>query len=576
MVINSVETPQYLIESFEVLCCWIINFSICDKLKLIETIHPLYKQIWSFSFTKNKDRISDFFKKYRPLFIATKVKTNNKSVKKIIIPKQSFIKAKSIIENFWFCLIKEKYYRNSKTEQLYATIEKFIKISVQYYIFNILKRNLRHEIWKESINLAKGIVSKRFSTLNLKKTFLKDNRFWTTKNITHAHANKPILNKNYVINAKRYQYYKRIRTNISFSTFDRDWDLSMLEEIRQQQNLNQEHLPSCCLYTFAFDNHALNCVEIGYDASYVYGGFDDSSIRLYSFLHGTSPLNVSSRARREKADTIETKNCVLLRAHTGPIYSIKLSFDGQSMFSSSADGSVKLWSTELRSNISSYKVSQAPVWDISLSPRGHYFITGSADHTAKLWTTQREKPLRTYLGHKSDVECVIWHPNCQYFFTGSNDHSVRQWDVASGKCVRVFLGLCSPITSLAVCPDGKSIVAGSQEGFIMSWDLGKATLLGKSRGHKAPVWSLKFAHNTTSILASGGGDSIVKIWSYLSSSSTSYNKPTKIKSCSSLNTSQLGLLATWMTKHTPVYSLRFTPKNLLIGAGALRVKKTLV
>ena len=34
-----------------------------------------------------------------------------------------------------------------------------------------------------------------------------------------------------------------------------------------------------------------------------------------------------------------------------------------------------------------------------------------------------------------------------------------------------------------------------------------------------------------------------------------------------------GLLATWVTKQTPVYCLHFTPRNLLLGAGALMMAR---
>lgn len=64
---------------------------------------------------------------------------------------------------------------------------------------------------------------------------------------------------------------------------------------------------------------------------------------------------------------------------------------------------VRLWSTELKSNIVCYKGHNYPVWDVDFGPLGVYFASASYDRTARLWSCEHINPLRLFVGHLSDV-----------------------------------------------------------------------------------------------------------------------------------------------------------------------------
>ncbi|XP_062089696.1 transcription initiation factor TFIID subunit 5-like [Humulus lupulus] len=82
---------------------------------------------------------------------------------------------------------------------------------------------------------------------------------------------------------------------------------------------------------------------------------------------------------------------------------------GDFILSSSADSTIRLWSTELNANLVCYKGHNYPVWDVQYSPVGHYFASASHDRTARIWSMERIQPLRIMAGHLSDVDCVQWH-----------------------------------------------------------------------------------------------------------------------------------------------------------------------
>ena len=97
------------------------------------------------------------------------------------------------------------------------------------------------------------------------------------------------------------------------------------------------------------------------------------------------------------------------------------------LFSGSGDGTVRLWSMEMQSNLVAYSGHNHPVWDVSVCPRGFYFASASFDRTARVWTMDSAHARRIMVGHLGDVECVRWHPNCNYIATGSSDKTARLW-----------------------------------------------------------------------------------------------------------------------------------------------------
>lgn len=121
-------------------------------------------------------------------------------------------------------------------------------------------------------------------------------------------------------------------------------------------------------------------------------------------------MEVASLKRLKERNGSSTRKLI---GHSGPVYSV--AFDPvagtasppRHLLSSSADGTVRLWSLDAMTNVAVYRSHQNPVWDVQWSPMGIYFATASRDRTARLWTTDRINPLRIFAGHLSDVDVSI-------------------------------------------------------------------------------------------------------------------------------------------------------------------------
>ncbi|XP_048444440.1 transcription initiation factor TFIID subunit 5-like isoform X1 [Pyrus x bretschneideri] len=363
----------------------------------------------------------------------------------------------------------------------------------------------------------------------------------------------------------------RVKPELTLPVIPTEVEQSIFEDLRTRVQLSSAALPSVSFYTFINTHNGLNCSSISHDGSMVAGGFSDSSLKVWDMAK-IGQQGLDSALQGENGTTTSSEQVLsnggkkpytLFQGHSGPVYSATFNPLGDFILSSSADSTVRLWSTKLNANLVCYKGHNYPVWDVQFSPVGHYFASASHDRTARIWSMDRIQPLRIMAGHLSDVDCVQWHANCNYVATGSSDKTVRLWDVQTGECVRIFIGHRSMVLSLAMSPDGRYMASGDEDGTIMMWDLSTGRCVTPLTGHTSCVWTLDFS-GEGSLLASGSADCTVKLWDVTASTKLPRTEENK-----SGNTSRLRSLRTLPTKSTPVYSLRFSRRNLLFASGVL-------
>lgn len=364
---------------------------------------------------------------------------------------------------------------------------------------------------------------------------------------------------------------------------------------------------SILCYTFTnTKGGGLNCSAVSEDGSMVVAGFGDSSVRVWdakaSGTVGSGEGGFGGRAGR-------------LVGHGGPVYSVEWSKCGKFVLSGGEDGTARLWHVGLKTDVVAYRGHNYPVWSVGWGPLGHYFATGSHDRTARVWCTDRIYPVRVLAGHLADVDVVRWHPNSNYVATGSSDRTARLWDVREGKCVRVFGGQTGTIQSLAFSADGRTLACGGDGGCVEVWDLVMGSRVKKLVGHESTVWALEYSREG-SVLASGGGDSAVCVWDarewcesvaeeesdLLTNGILAHDKengeangvveedkdrdregddekdkdkdkqPEKENEAARLKRKRAagngGLIGKYETKETPIHTLKFTRRNVLIAAGS--------
>ena len=361
-----------------------------------------------------------------------------------------------------------------------------------------------------------------------------------------------------------------------------EFEIQKFKESHESLKLNdlQVSLPSVSMYTYHNTERNMASLEFSNDYRRAAAGFQDSYVKVWS-LDG-SPLDKQETI----IDNIESTSRTLV-SHTGPVYSTSFSPCDRFLLSASEDKTARLWSLDDYTPLVVYKGHDKPVWDISFSPTGNnYFATASNDQTARLWSCDHLYPLRIMAGHLGDVECLSFHPNGRYIFTGSSDKTCRMWDINAGDSVRLFMGHTSPITSTSVSPDGRWLSTGADDGTITVWDIGTGKKIKNMRGHgKNSVHSLSY-NKDGNVLVSSGADHSVRVWDLKKNTYEPSLEPEDIypgyvgnDNVSSMNQdikeysrrrtviATNDLLASFFTKKTPVFSVKFTTTNLLLAGG---------
>eukprot|EP00906_Rhabdomonas_costata_P038761 RCo054841 len=200
-----------------------------------------------------------------------------------------------------------------------------------------------------------------------------------------------------------------------------------------------------------------------------------------------------------------------LRGHTGWVFSVSISPDGNLLASGSWDKTIKLWNLESGKLERTLTGHTGWVRAVAISPNGSRLVSGSDDGTVKVWNLLTGKVVRTLTGHKSDVRAVVISPDANRLVSGSADGIIKIWNLRSGRLERTLSGNAGDFIPLTISFNGTRLASGGRKGTIKVWNLvsGKEeqTLTGKTED----ILAVAFSPNGKYVV-SGTADNTIGIW----------------------------------------------------------------
>lgn len=346
-----------------------------------------------------------------------------------------------------------------------------------------------------------------------------------------------------------------------------------IREASKRVQLGPYTLPSICFYTL-LNTQSATCADICDDSSLLAVGFQNSAVEVWALtnmkLRGMKSVDKLQDIDREAGDVLvrmmddrDRDTCRTLYGHTGPVYKVAFDPFKTLLLSCSEDSTVRLWSLQCWTCLVVYRGHVWPVWDARWSPHGLYFATAAHDRTARLWATDHHQPLRIFCGHYSDVDCLQFHPNSNYIATGSSDRTVRIWDCLTGTQVRLMTGHKSILLSLAFSVCGRWLASSDGGGEILIWDVSTGSLAAvPTPAHNGPLHAISFSRDGN-ILVTGSLDCTIKLWDFTAMTDEANNEDAQIN----IQKEDRFLLRSFPTKSSPITSLHFTRRNLLLAVG---------
>lgn len=207
-----------------------------------------------------------------------------------------------------------------------------------------------------------------------------------------------------------------------------------------------------------------------------------------------------------------------LTDHTDWVLAIRFTRDGKTLLTAS-QRCVKAWDP------STGRLQRS--WDglpgqrismVTISHDGRQLACGMRDGGVQLYRLEKTAGsklalVRGWSGHKSWIDTLVFDRGGRRLATGCRTGGITVWDTATAKVVSKPAGHGGQqVSALAFAPKGDRLASGGFDTVVRIWSVEDGKQQAVLKGHKGLVLSLSFAPDGL-VLASGERHGPIKIWS---------------------------------------------------------------
>lgn len=199
-----------------------------------------------------------------------------------------------------------------------------------------------------------------------------------------------------------------------------------------------------------------------------------------------------------------------IREHQGSVYSI--AFDGQFIYSGSADQYVTRWNT-VKGIQDKFAIKlDAAVYQITVHAN-HLFI-GLATGDLHVIDLHEKKEIKHFTQHKKAIFAIHANPLANQLYVADADGNLSVWNLSTLEHLMYLPLDCGKIRAISHSNSGNTIALGGQDGIIRIFDCTTFNEVSTWKAHQDGVTSLVFDSASDEILYSGGKDALLKKWNW--------------------------------------------------------------
>jgi WD40 repeat protein len=205
-----------------------------------------------------------------------------------------------------------------------------------------------------------------------------------------------------------------------------------------------------------------------------------------------------------------------LDGHTGIIWGVAFSPDGQMLASVSSDKTAKIWDWRNGTLLKSLDFP-GEVSSVSFSPDGQTLAVGGVDQpqnqiqNAAIWTFSvgSWNPVHKF-SEFLNITALVYSPDGRWLIGGGSSRNVQVWQASDGASL-FTLNHAHQVSKAAISPDSSTVATATcettvndvcMEGEIWLWDLRTGKLIQKLKGFPDVVEGIAFSVDGSSLIAS--------------------------------------------------------------------------
>ncbi|KAG8442024.1 hypothetical protein GDO86_010988 [Hymenochirus boettgeri] len=198
------------------------------------------------------------------------------------------------------------------------------------------------------------------------------------------------------------------------------------------------------------------------------------------------------------------------KIHKESVTGIAVSTDGSSVFTTSQDSTLKMFSLSEKSLQRSISFSNMALSSCVVLPGDTTVICSSWDNNVYFYSVAFGRRQDTLMGHDDAVSKIHWCNNRLY--TASWDSTVKVWNcVPDNVCATkrndfellAELENDAGVNTVNVSSDGSFLLSGTKEGTLSIWDIETATVLHQVPSHIGTVYDASFSPDSRHVLSTG-------------------------------------------------------------------------
>ena len=251
-----------------------------------------------------------------------------------------------------------------------------------------------------------------------------------------------------------------------------------------------------------------------------------------TFLPGDKIVIIGNRNGELEIFDIASSTLIdTVKAHDGPVWTLRVHPDGKSMATGSADKSTKFYNFEViqveipgttrttprfrLAHTRTLKVAD-DILSLCFSPDSRLLALSLLDNTVKVFFVDSLKLFLNLYGHKLPVLNMDISYDSKLIVTCSADKNVRLWGLDFGDCHKALFAHQDSIMQVAFIPhnqdgNGHHFFSASKDHLIKYWDGDKFEQIQKLDGHHGEIWALAVSR-TGEFLISASHDKSIRIW----------------------------------------------------------------